>query len=320
MAGKKAIGVIGVQSPSTINRFSEYDQRLLSTIAANVGVAMQNAEAYQKLQSALTDLKAAQQQLVQQEKLASLGQLTAGIAHEIKNPLNFVNNFSDLNLELFEELRELIPANNVNSEDIDAILSDIEANLKKIFEHGTRADGIVKSMLLHSRGGSGEKELIDINLLAKEYVNLAFHGMRASKTPINVDIELELQEDLEKVPIIVEDFSRVILNLANNAFDAMREKIATISKTQVPPYKPKLTVRTKSDKNGISFEMEDNGPGISDEFKDKILVPFFTTKKGTQGTGLGLSITNDIIKAHGGEISLASKLSEGTTFTINLPV
>ena len=320
MAGKKAIGVISVQSTSTINRFTEYDQRLLTTIAANVGVAMQNAEAYQKLQSALTDLKAAQQQLVQQEKLASLGQLTAGIAHEIKNPLNFVNNFSDLNLELFEELRELIPTNSANSDDIDAILSDIEANLKKIFEHGTRADGIVKSMLLHSRGGSGEKELIDINLLVKEYVNLAFHGMRASKTPINVAIELELQEDLEKVPIIVEDFSRVILNLANNAFDAMREKIATISKTQVPPYKPKLTVRTKSDKNGISFEMEDNGPGISDELKDKILVPFFTTKKGTQGTGLGLSITNDIIKAHGGEISLASKLSEGTTFTINLPV
>ncbi len=320
MAGKKAIGVISVQSTSTINRFTEYDQRLLTTIAANVGVAMQNAEAYQKLQSALTDLKAAQQQLVQQEKLASLGQLTAGIAHEIKNPLNFVNNFSDLNLELFEELRELIPTDSVNNDDIVAILSDIEANLKKIFEHGTRADGIVKSMLLHSRGGSGEKELIDINLLVKEYVNLAFHGMRASKTPINVAIELELQEDLEKVPIIVEDFSRVILNLANNAFDAMREKIATISKTQVPPYKPKLTVRTKSDKNGISFEMVDNGPGISDELKDKILVPFFTTKKGTQGTGLGLSITNDIIKAHGGEISLASKLSEGTTFTIHLPV
>tara|TARA_R110000868_G_scaffold294140_1_gene554716 strand:- start:72499 stop:77502 length:5004 start_codon:yes stop_codon:yes gene_type:complete len=317
IAGKTAFGVISVQSKEQENRFNENDQRLLTTIASNVGIAIQNAEAYQKLQAALTDLRAAQEQLVQQEKLASLGQLTAGIAHEIKNPLNFVNNFSDLSIELVGEIRDELAKINVNSEDINDILNDVEANLKKIYQHGTRADGIVKSMLQHSRGGTGVMEPVDLNHLVKEYVNLAFHGMRASKNPINVDIDVQLDETLDKFPLIVEDFSRVILNLCNNAFDAMREKLKA-SKDSEPSYKAKLSVVTQQKDDKIFINIEDNGPGIPDQIKAQVLQPFFTTKKGTEGTGLGLSITNDIVKAHGGELDLTSKENEGTKFIIQL--
>lgn len=341
MAGEKSIGVISVQSKEESNRFSENDQRLLSTIAANVGIAMQNAEAYQKLQSALSDLKSAQDQLVQQEKLASLGQLTAGIAHEIKNPLNFVNNFSDLSIELIEEAREEVknaltppsgppfPPERGNGgkgeqDDHDLIfdiLSDIESNLRKIHEHGTRADGIVKSMLQHSRGGSGKVEPTDINAVIKEYVNLSFHGMRASKHPINVDIDFKLDENAKEIPLIAEDFSRVILNLCNNAFDAMREKlqIAESESNGASSYLPKLKVSTKRQDEQVQIEIEDNGPGIPDELKGKILQPFFTTKKGKEGTGLGLSITNDIVKGHGGRIDLQSEAGSYTKFIITIP-
>jgi len=388
-AGKHSLGVISVQSKEQENRFSESDQRLLSTIAANVGIAIQNAEAYQKLQSALEDLRAVQEQLVQQEKLASLGQLTAGIAHEIKNPLNFVNNFSDLSLELVDEIREEILSEKakVKSErspleggserseqgddastetDTDSsssntpltplsrgeagsspqidlileILDDIEANLKTIHKHGTRADSIVKSMLQHSRGGDGKMEPTPLNPLIKEYVNLSFHGMRAGKDPISVDIDLQLDESIGEVPLIGEDFSRVILNLVNNAFDAMREKSekANVKREKESSpldgsgeaeqsrgvssnegYNPKLTVRTKSNSNTITIEIEDNGPGIPKDIKDKILQPFFTTKKGTAGTGLGLSITNDIVKAHGGIMAIQSD-QNGSTIVINLQI
>jgi GAF domain-containing protein len=318
VAGKKSLGVISVQSKEQENRFSESDLRLLSTIAANVGIAIQNAEAYQKLQSALNDLRDAQEQLVQQEKLASLGQLTAGIAHEIKNPLNFVNNFSDLSIELIAEVREELAKFNEKSEDVDDILNDIEMNLKKIHQHGTRADGIVKSMLQHSRGGSGNMEPVDLNQLVKEYVNLAFHGMRASKNPINVDIDVQLEDNIGTVPMIFEDFSRVILNLCNNAFDAMRDKLKAL-KDSDENYKPKLTVTTNKSGNSITILVEDNGPGIPEHLKAQVLQPFFTTKKGTEGTGLGLSITNDVIKAHGGELDLASETGSGTTFMIKIP-
>ena len=267
-----------------------------------------------ELKQSLVELKAAQEQLVQQEKLASLGQLTAGIAHEIKNPLNFVNNFSDLNVELLEEARELAGDN----EELKELIGDIEANLQKIHEHGKRADSIVKSMLLHSRGGSGEMEPHDINAILKEYVNLSFHGMRAGKNPINVDIEFNLDESIPKIPLIAEDFSRVILNLCNNAFDAMRGKQEVRGNQNTGEYKPKLTVRTKSEQDYVSIDIEDNGSGIPEELKDKILQPFFTTKKGTEGTGLGLSITNDIIKAHGGFLEVSTNQNEGTCFTIKL--
>lgn len=320
IVGEQAIGVISVQSTEKQNRFTEYDLRLLKTIAANVGVAMQNAEAYRKLQAALTDLQSAQKQLVQQEKLASLGQLAAGIAHEIKNPLNFVNNFSELNMELIDEVFEETEKLDGNGllEGINDILKDVRSNLEKIHQHGTRADSIVKSMLQHSRGGSGKIEPIELNELIKEYVNLAFHGMRAGKKVINVSIDLDLDEEIGMVPLIGEDFSRVILNLCNNAFDAMWEKMHS-GKTE-EGYSPKLSVRAYPKNKKVFVEIEDNGPGIPKENRDHILQPFFTTKKGTDGTGLGLSITNDIIKAHGGELSLESRQREPsfTKFRIQL--
>ncbi|MDX1641688.1 MAG: ATP-binding protein, partial [Balneolaceae bacterium] len=337
-------------------------------------------DAYTKLEESLTNLKAAQQQLVQQEKLASLGQLTAGIAHEIKNPLNFVNNFSDVSIELVEEAREEVkrqkaegksktgdgrreteespfeggagvPAsvgtevgdeaesgNDSSLSIILEILEDIETNLRKIHEHGSRADGIVKSMLMHSRGGDGKPEPTPLNPLIKEYVNLAFHGMRAGDDPINVDINFDLDESIGDVNLVAEDFSRVILNLCNNAFDAMREKLSEKAKGKRqkspfeggkdgeavqgddagPDYNPKLIVQTRKSDKSVSIEIEDNGPGIPADIMDKILQPFFTTKKGTAGTGLGLSITNDIVKAHGGSLNIRSADGEGSTFIIEL--
>jgi len=270
-----------------------------------------------ELEKSLTELKSTQNQLIQQEKLASLGQLTAGIAHEIKNPLNFVNNFSEVSIELADEVLEEINqiGDNPHVEEARYILDDIKANLRKIHEHGSRADSIIKSMLQHSRSGSGDKEPTDINALISEYVNLAFHAMRASKSPINVGIDVSLDDRIGRIPLVGEDFSRVILNLCNNAFDAMKDK-----KIADQEFLPKLTVRTQKLDNRILIEVEDNGPGIPEEIKNKILQPFFTTKKGTQGTGLGLSITNDIVKAHGGELSLESKLGVGTKFSFKLPL
>jgi len=321
------------------------------------------------IEEALTELKATQSQLIQQEKLASLGQLTAGIAHEIKNPLNFVNNFSDLSLELVEEVRDEIrdmrrdtesersnvkrekessplegsakaecrrgvsdeaTDDTIDSDLILDILDDIEANLKTIYKHGSRADSIVKSMLEHSRGGSGKMEPTNLNDLVKEFTNLSFHGMKAGKDPINVDMEFDLDDSIDEVMLIGEDFSRVILNLCNNGFDAMREKLTgdgrptteeklLNSELKIKNYSPKLTIRTMQSNTNVTIEIEDNGPGIPEEMKDKILQPFFTTKKGTQGTGLGLSITNDIVKAHGGNLEVASQAGKRTTFTIELP-
>lgn len=313
----QVIGVITTQSFKK-NAYSEYHINLLRNLATYAAIALDNASAYRQLNATLSELKTTQNQLIQQEKLASLGQLTAGIAHEIKNPLNFVNNFSDLSLDLVEEAREEV--NDKLSDEnhqLTAILDDLETNLRKIFEHGTRADSIVKSMLLHSRGGSGEMEKTDLNALIKEYANLAFHGMRASKDPINVDIDLDLDENLGKIDLIAEDFSRVILNLCNNAFDAMRT-LSDERSANGKNYEPKLSVRTRKKDSGISIEIEDNGPGIPDEIKDKILQPFFTTKKGTAGTGLGLSITHDVIKAHGGVLDVESKENEFTRFIIHL--
>jgi len=324
--GNEAIGVISIQSTQEENRFDDNDQRLLSTIAANVGIAMENAEAYEQLRNAMTELKSTQEQLVQQEKLASLGQLTAGIAHEIKNPLNFVNNFSDLSFELAEEVEELMTK--VESaelrEEMSMLISDIKSNLKKIHEHGTRTDGIVKSMLQHSRGGSGKMEPTDLNALIKEFANLAFHGMRAGKNPINVDIKFNLDESVGEILLIREDFSRVLLNLINNAFDAMREKMTgdgrptTGDKLQnSEEYRPTLMISTLLSEKNVVVEVGDNGLGIPDSIKEKILQPFFTTKKGTEGTGLGLSITRDIIEAHGGTIDFNSS-EEGTRFLVTL--
>lgn len=317
LADKEAIGVISVQSKMVQNRFTDNDLRLLTTIATHVGVAMQNAEAYRKLQATMKDLKSAQEQLLQQEKLASLGQLTAGIAHEIKNPLNFVNNFSELNVDLIDEIYEKLQKLEENSgiKEVFELLGDLRSNSKKIHQHGKRADGIVKSMLKYSRGGSGKVEPTDLNNLIREYINLSFHGMRAGKKAINVSMDLQLDEDLGMVSLISEDFSRVILNLCNNAFDAMRGKFNSGAKE----YQPKLTVKTFRKNGNVVIQIKDNGGGIPEEYKDKILEPFFTTKKGTEGTGLGLSITNDIIKAHKGTLDIVSEKDNYTSFNISIP-
>jgi len=344
--------VIGVITTQSFNKdaYSPYHVNLLRNLATYAAIALDNASAYRRLNATLSELQTMQQQLVQQEKLASLGQLTAGIAHEIKNPLNFVNNFSELSMELIEEVREELsafsrqlsvrksdsiekekspleeggssdegPGDVSQVEDALEILDNIEANLRKIHEHGSRADSIVKSMLQHSRGGSGNMEPTDLNALVKEYVTLSFHGMRASKNPINVDLQFELDHDIDNVPLIAEDFSRVIVNLCNNAFDAMREKLSEKQKGKGEKYSPKLKISTKSKNGKVGFEIEDNGPGIPEEMKDKILQPFFTTKKGTEGTGLGLSITNDIIKAHGGQLEIKTEEGNGSVFVISLP-
>jgi signal transduction histidine kinase/ligand-binding sensor domain-containing protein len=265
-----------------------------------------------EIEKAYSDLKATQAQLIQQEKLASLGQLTAGIAHEIKNPLNFVNNFSEVSIEMMEEALEEMEKREGRDETlIQENLEDIQSNLQKIHEHGSRANSIVTSMLQHSRGGSGKKEPTDLNVLIQEYVNLSFHGMRAGKNPINVEIVLDLDPEVKEVSLVKEDFSRVIINLCNNAFDALKS-VKTL-------HAASLRVRTKKQGDTITIEVEDNGPGIPDDIKDKILQPFFTTKKGTEGTGLGLSITHDIVKAHGGELKIESSPETGARFIISLP-
>ncbi|CAM4229068.1 ATP-binding protein [Gillisia limnaea] len=285
----------------------------MKNMALEKMVEAQNIDLINSLEQ-LNDVKA---QLIRQEKLASLGQLTAGIAHEIKNPLNFINNFSELSVEFLLEIEEnlnKIETNEVTDE-IKSLLEDVKGNLEKIHQHGTRADGIVKSMLLHSRGGNGKMEDTDLNALIREYVNLSFHGMRANKNPINVDIQIETDDNLQPVKINAENFSRVILNLCKNAFDAMREKV---QKANAQNYLPQLKVKTRADDKKIILEIEDNGPGVSEEIKEKMMLPFFTTKKGSEGTGLGLSISQDIIKSHGGILELESKEGEFTRFIITL--
>tara|TARA_R110002072_G_scaffold127732_2_gene265132 strand:- start:3397 stop:5034 length:1638 start_codon:yes stop_codon:yes gene_type:complete len=325
---KQGMLYIGNSSP-----LSDESLDLGKSLSEAFSLAYDRYEDFNKLEiskrnvdAALKKLRATQQQLIQQEKLASLGQLTAGIAHEIKNPLNFVNNFSELSVELIEEINEELSAvsDQLSAEDRKKvhealeILADIETNLRKIHEHGSRADSIVKSMLEHSRGGTGKLEPTDLNALVKEFVNLSFHGMRAGKNPINVDLNYELDETIGEVPLIAEDFSRVIVNLCNNAFDAMREKLSEKGKGKSEKYTPKLIVRIFTKNQATFIEIEDNALGIPDAIKDKILQPFFTTKKGTEGTGLGLSITNDIIKAHGGVLEVSTNQNEGTCFTIKL--
>jgi two-component system NtrC family sensor kinase len=292
----------------------EQKAQLEKLVAARTSEILNQKE---ELQYTLDHLRATQEQLIQQEKLASLGQLTAGIAHEIKNPLNFVNNFSELSGDFLEEILEemtKIPES-PEKENILDLLENIKSNLAKIRHHGLRADGIVRSMLMHSRGGTGSIEPTDLNGLIREYSNLAFHGMRANPNPINVAIQLDLDESLAKVKLNAEDFSRVILNLVKNAFDAMKDKIAD----QGSAYKAKIILRTKDLGDKVKIEVEDNGPGVPDEIKDKLLMPFFTTKKGTDGTGLGLSITHDIIKAHEGSLEIKSEEGKYTIFSILLP-
>jgi signal transduction histidine kinase len=267
-----------------------------------------------KAESALEELQAAQSQLIQREKMASLGELTAGIAHEIQNPLNFVNNFSEVNRELVVELKQ--EARSGNTEEVLAIADNIEENEQKIAHHGKRADSIVKGMLQHSRSTTGHKEPTDINALADEYLRLSYHGMRAKDKDFNATLQTDFDESFGRINVVPQDIGRVFLNLFNNAFHAVNEK-----KKQVgDAYEPKVVVSTKKLKDRIEIVVKDNGLGIPQKVVDKVFQPFFTTKPTGQGTGLGLSLSYDIIKAHGGEIRVESKEGEGAEFILHLVI
>ncbi len=264
------------------------------------------------LESTLADLKSTQSQLIQSEKMASLGELTAGIAHEIQNPLNFVNNFSDLSNELVDEMNEELEKGDVA--EAKAIAADIKQNLEKINHHGKRAESIVTGMLQHSRASTGQKQITGINKLADEYFRLAYHGTRAKDKSFNCEITTEFDPSINGININPQDIGRVILNLVNNAFYAVNEK----SKAGKEDYKPKVSVTTKELNQTIEITVADNGDGIPQKIIDKIFNPFFTTKPTGQGTGLGLSLSYDIVKAQGGNLKVETKDKEGTQFIISL--
>ena len=268
-----------------------------------------------KIEKAYKDLQLTQQQLIQSEKMASLGELTAGIAHEIQNPLNFVNNFSDVNTELVDEAKLEMDKGNVN--EVKTILNDIKDNEQKINHHGKRAEAIVKGMLQHSRANSGQKELSDINALAEEYLRLAYHGLRAKDKSFTANFKTDLDGSIGRISIIPQDMGRVILNLINNAFYAVNDK----EKENLPGYEPTVSVSTRKEKDKIEIKVKDNGNGIPQRILSKIFQPFFTTKPTGQGTGLGLSLSYDIItKGHAGELKVETKEGEGSEFIIQLPI
>lgn len=268
----------------------------------------------QELEHTLDELRTTQAQLIQSEKMASLGELTAGIAHEIQNPLNFVNNFSDVNTELIAELEEERKKKNRDYKNEDALLKDLKENEQKINHHGKRAEAIVKGMLQHSRSSTGKKELTDINALADEYLRLSYHGLRAKDKSFNATMETDFSPGIEPINIIPQDIGRVILNLINNAFYAVTEK----KKQSGDDYKPIVWVSTRKINGTIELSVKDNGIGIPQKVLDKIFQPFFTTKPSGQGTGLGLSMSYDIIKAHGGELKVETKEGKGSEFIILL--
>jgi signal transduction histidine kinase len=270
-----------------------------------------------QLETTLSNLKSTQAQLIQSEKMASLGELTAGIAHEIQNPLNFVNNFSDVNKEMLAEMNEEIGKGNYD--EVKAIAKDITDNEEKINHHGKRADAIVKGMLQHSRSSSGAKEPTDINKLADEYLRLSFHGLRAKDKSFNATMKTDFDESIGNISIIPQDIGRVVLNLINNAFYAVDEK-KTLRQAQGDSYEPTVSVSTKKINGKVEISVKDNGNGIPQKVLDKIFQPFFTTKPTVQGTGLGLSLSYDIVKAHGGELKVETKEGEGSEFIIQLPL
>jgi signal transduction histidine kinase len=317
--------------------FSESTIELLQTFAAQSVLAIQNArlfeeieekgdaaaEASRTMEEAYRELKATQANLVHAEKMASLGQLTAGIAHEIKNPLNFVNNFAGVSAELLDELREALgpTMGGLKAEacaEAEALITTLNNNLSKIAEHGRRADGIVKSMLLHSRGGSGERQNVDINPLIEEALNLAYHGARAQDKEFNITIERDLDSSLGPIELVPQDITRVFLNLFGNSFYATkkRQQDGKVS----ADYRPVLRVTTRDLGDKVEARVRDNGVGVPADVQAKMFTPFFTTKPTGEGTGLGLSISYDIVtQQHGGTITVESQVNEFTEFVIRLP-
>ncbi len=281
-------------------------------------------EQKQKIETTLQELKQTQTQLIQSEKMASLGELTAGIAHEIQNPLNFVNNFSEVNKELIGELKEEIKKGNI--EEVNALADDIEANEEKINHHGKRADAIVKGMLQHSRSSSGVKGPTNINALCDEYLRLSYHGLRARDKSFNATMKTDFDRSIGKINIISQDIGRVVLNLLTNAFYVVNEKKLAQdlsgfkNPTGLNTYEPTVSISTKKMADRVEIRVADNGNGIPQKVMDKIFQPFFTTKPTGQGTGLGLSLSYDIVKAHGGELKVETKEGKGSDFIISLPV
>jgi signal transduction histidine kinase len=272
-------------------------------------------EEKKRAEDALAELQLTQKQLVHAEKMASLGELTAGIAHEIQNPLNFVNNFSEVSAELLAEMNEELEKGDL--EEVRAIAGDLRQNLEKINHHGKRADGIVKGMLQHSRSGDGKKEPTDLNKLADEYLRLAYHGLRAKDKAFNATLETDFDKAVGEANVVPQDIGRVLLNLLTNAFHAVSER----KQQAADGFVPTVTVRTRKTPEGVEISVSDNGNGIPEAIKDKIFQPFFTTKPTGEGTGLGLSMSYDIVtKGHGGQLKLESKQEAGTEFIVILPV
>ncbi|MGG9962201.1 ATP-binding protein [Ferruginibacter sp. SUN106] len=323
---EKEISITKLQSENKISSLTRnFSFGIVALVLLLAGVIYYRFKSKQKankvLEKTLDDLKSTQSQLIQSEKMASLGELTAGIAHEIQNPLNFVNNFSEVNTELIDELTE--EADKGNLDEVKVIAKDIRDNEQKINHHGKRADAIVKGMLQHSRSSSGQKEPVNINALADEYLRLAYHGIRAKDNSFNATLKTDFDASIGNINIIPQDMGRVILNLITNAFYVVDEKKKASAEKSgfenlTSPYEPTVSVSTKKVGDKVLISVADNGNGIPPKVLDKIFQPFFTTKPTGQGTGLGLSLSYDIVKAHGGELKVETKEGEGSTFTIQL--
>jgi len=319
LRGEDIVGILVVRRRMP-GQFAQNTADLIKTFAAQSAVAIENARLFQNVEASLQDLRTAQDRLVQTEKLASLGQLTAGIAHEIKNPLNFVNNFSAVSVELIDELREALGGAHLSGklrEEISEITDTLQGNLEKIVQHGKRADSIVKNMLLHSRQGSGEHRPVDINALVDESLNLAYHGARAEKQGFNITLEKSFDPAAGEVDLFPQEVTRVLLNLISNGFYAATKRKADANGDD---YEPTLTAATKNLGDRVEIRIRDNGTGIPSGVKEKLFNPFFTTKPAGEGTGLGLSISHDIVvKQHGGSIEVDTQTGEFTEFRIVLP-